>query len=209
MSDPTTSEKALDAAARATPGGVDFSAQFKKSHRILWLIAAGMMGDRSLAEDVVQDAAIIALEKLDQFTPGTSFTAWMGQMVRNVAMNTSRREHRRKGLSLGADSDSQHSDRSLQAANVDPQHLSPRGELPANQAWFDDRVMQALGEVSEVARACLLLRTIESMEYADISVALSIPEGTAMSHVHRTRRHLRDKLADLWHNSAQAARGQA
>ncbi|MBK8269320.1 MAG: RNA polymerase sigma factor [Planctomycetes bacterium] len=209
MSDLTASQKALDAAARATPGGVDFSAQFKKSHRILWLIAAGMLGDRSLAEDVVQDAAIIALEKLDQFTPGTSFTAWMGQMVRNVAMNTSRREHRRKGIHLGTDSESLQADRSLHAPSADGNQLGPKGELPADQSWFDDRVMQALGEVSEIARACLLLRTIESMEYADISVALSIPEGTAMSHVHRTRRHLRNRLMGLWRNAAPDPRGQA
>jgi RNA polymerase sigma-70 factor (ECF subfamily) len=55
-----------------------------------------------------------------------------------------------------------------------------------------------LGDVGEVARACLLLRTLEGLEYAEISRLLEIPEGTAMSHVHRTRRYLRDRLADVW-----------
>jgi DNA-directed RNA polymerase specialized sigma24 family protein len=43
----------------------------------------------------------------------------------------------------------------------------------------------------------LLLRTIEQMEYSEISKVLQIPEGTAMSHVHRARQHLRERLADL------------
>jgi RNA polymerase sigma-70 factor (ECF subfamily) len=57
--------------------------------------------------------------------------------------------------------------------------------------------MRALRGVSEVARACLLLRTLEGMPYARISELLQIPEGTAMSHVHRTRQFLRERLADL------------
>lgn len=209
MTDRTENQKATGTGARATTGPEEFAAQFKQAYRVLWLIAAGMLGDRSMAEDVVQDAAIIAMDKIDQFTPGTSFTAWMGQMVRNVAMNTSRREARRKGLSLQSETDTVPTPGALQSEPADRTRLGPRGELPADQSWFDDRVMHALAEVSDVARACLLLRTIESMEYAEISATLSIPEGTAMSHVHRTRRHLREKLADLWRNHPSAAKGMA
>ena len=48
----------------------------------------------------VQEAAIIGLQKRDQFTEGTSFTAWMGQMVRNVSLNVFRREKRRRSVSI-------------------------------------------------------------------------------------------------------------
>ena len=42
--------------------------------------------------------------------------------------------------------------------------LGRHGELPADQAFFDDHVTKALNSISDIARACLLLRTIEQME---------------------------------------------
>jgi RNA polymerase sigma-70 factor (ECF subfamily) len=65
--------------------------------------------------------------------------------------------------------------------------------------------MHALEQVGDVARACLLLRTIESLDYRQIAQLLEIPEGTAMSHVHRARRLLRGQLtqADVRVSGAQ------
>ena len=68
----------------------EFAEQFKASFRTLWTVAVGIVRDPALAEDVVQDAAIIALGKFDQYQPGSNFTAWMAQMVRFVALNQSR-----------------------------------------------------------------------------------------------------------------------
>ena len=68
--------------------------------------------------------------------------------------------------------------------------------------------MRALNSVSDIARACLLLRTIEQMEYAEISRLLAIPEGTAMSHVHRARQHLRERLADKYPKMSEPTSAQ-
>src|SRR5262249_54943115 len=69
----------------------DFVVRLQASRRTLWCIAAAVLGGRSHADDVLQEAAVVALSKLDQFNPATSFTAWMGQIVRFVALNESRR----------------------------------------------------------------------------------------------------------------------
>ena len=52
--------------------------------------------------------------------------------------------------------------------------------------------LEALGEVP---RACLLLSTLRELSYGEIAALLTIPEGTAMSHVHRARLVLRERLA--------------
>ncbi len=167
-----------------------FAARFEASSRTLWCIAAGVLGSSDQADDVLQEAAIIAMTKLLQFDAGTSFTAWMGRIVRNVALNHARR-------------------RRQAAAAVDPHTLevvvakdrsgpgvplSGTGELGDARECFDDRVLAGLNTLDETARACLLLRTLLDMPYQEISLALDIPQGTAMSHVHRARHQLRDRL---------------
>jgi RNA polymerase sigma-70 factor (ECF subfamily) len=208
MSRPDSTSGRQEPAGPQRTAAEEFGAQFQASYRVLWLIAAGVIGDPSLADDVVQEAAVIALGKLDQFRPGTAFTAWMGQIVRYVALNKGRAEMRRRpaGLGSGAFEPAAPPGRADEAGRID---LSARGEMPANQDYFDDRIMRALGSVNEMARACLLLRTLEGLSYAEIARLLEIPEGTAMSHVHRTRLYLRERLADLWSGAAQGPTASA
>lgn len=202
MTEPSTSQGQRRATPPAESDRERFSAHFSSSFRALWFTAVGIVGDRALAEDVVQEAAIIGLEKFNQFQDGTSFPAWMGQIVRHVALNSMRKETRRKTSPLESDGTARSSEagtgnpRPFNNPDEDDQRLASalRGELAPDQRDFDDHVVRALGELSPAARACLLLRTVEGMEYREISGLLGIPEGTAMSHVHRSRQVLREKL---------------
>lgn len=173
-----------------------FAKEFQRGFRALWCIAAGVLGDRGRAADVVQDAAIIALRKLDDFRPGTSFLAWMGRIVRFTAINERRKQTRHRttpaeqstlervgGLAPG--------DEAGGSRVVDDHGVM----VPGSEA-FDDGVIKALGGLTDQARACLLLRTVLSLPYKEISQALDIPEGTAMSHVHRARRSMRIALSE-------------
>ncbi len=186
---------------------LDFSAQFAACFRTLWLVAVGITGDRGGAEDVVQEAAMLALGKLDEFEPGTNFRAWMAQMVRYVALNHARKRQKHRASALGPELEETGSV-AASHSHESALRLGRHGELPADQAFFDDHVIKALNSVSDIARACLLLRTIEQMEYSEISRLLQIPEGTAMSHVHRARQHLRERLADKFPNMSAKAPGE-
>jgi len=171
-----------------------FAEQFSASFRAFWLVAAGVLGSRSHADDVVQEAGLIALSKLDQFPAGGNFPAWMSAIVRHVALNTARKEHRRRTSRI--DGEAGEPAAPPDAPPPDAGRVSPSGRLPGDQEFFDDRIMHALSSMSEIARTCLLLRTIEDLEYSEISRLLEIPENTAMSHVHRARQYLRQRLAD-------------
>jgi RNA polymerase sigma-70 factor (ECF subfamily) len=188
--------------------GDDFARLFQASFRKLWCIAAGIVGNAATAEDVVQEAALVALDKFEQFRqqdpPAADvqdgaagdelleFAAWMSQIVRYVALNQYRKDRRHRAASL---SEGHGNGLARPAPASPPLQLTALGQLPDDQETFDDRVMRALQQVGEVARACLLLRTIELLDYKQIARLLEIPEGTAMSHVHRARRLLRRELA--------------
>lgn len=175
-----------------------FAQHFTQSFPVLWTIAAGIVGDRAMAEDIVQEAALIGLGKFEQFQPGTSFTAWMGQMVRNVALNAARKQRRQRTGALDGDAEGSVPAKGSAAREAGQDlPMMAQGRLPANQHFFDDQIMRALDEIGPAARACLLLRTIEGMEYSEISKLLEIPQGTAMSHVHRSREFLRRRLGGV------------
>ncbi len=179
---PSTSTEILDTA--------QFAAEFQQCHSRLWLLASAILGDRHLAEDVVQDAGVVALGQLDQFKPGTNFVAWLSQIVRLQAFNQSRKRKRRRTQNIDpVILDTQTSE------TATPQALPKLGEkLTAAQTFFDDQVMLALSGLREVARACVLLRIVHNLSYTDIAAMLDIAEGTAMSHVHRSKAQLRERL---------------
>ena len=156
-----------------------FAEHFRGSSRVLWCIAAAVLGERAHAEDVLQEAAITALGKLDSFEPGSNFSAWMGRIVRFTALN-----HRRKARRRGQ--------REVYDLDVE----SAAGSAVAPRVAFDARTRAALDSLSEVARMCLLLKIVMELEYTEIATVLEIPEGTAMSHVYRARKKLRRLLAD-------------
>ncbi|MEZ6235829.1 MAG: sigma-70 family RNA polymerase sigma factor [Phycisphaerales bacterium] len=169
----------------------EFAALFERAAQRLWCVAVGIVGDAAQAEDIVQEAAGIALGKLGQFDRGTSFNAWMGQIVRFVAMNERRRgvRQRTRPVDPAAFAEREGRDGRVMAEPVDS-----RGRLAGDQGAFDDGLTAALGELGETARACLLLRTILELTYEEIADVLGIPQGTAMSHVHRSRQTLRVAL---------------
>lgn len=190
-------------AAQTPP--LDFAAQFEGVFRKLWLIAVGIVRDSALADDIVQEAAMIGYRKRGQFQPGTNFGAWMGQIVRHTALNQGRKKRGRREASLEGVAESTAGPPSGSSGEM--LAIGKSGALPADQGWFDDQVVRALHSVSDTARSCLLLRTIEGLSYGEISQMLEIPEGTAMSHVHRARAAMRARLAPHYARANMEGRG--
>jgi len=157
----------------------------------LTIVASAVLGDRVEADDVVQEASVIGLASLDRFTPGTSFEGWMAQIVRNVARNALRKRTRNPARATGGDALINHAARSGSATGAPA--VSGDGSVP-NPAHFDVEVQRALQNLDETSRVCLLLRTVGEMSYAQIAAITELNENTAMSHVFRSRRAMREFL---------------
>lgn len=174
-----------------------FVAHYQKAYPRLAAVAAGVLGRREGAEDIVQQAVEIALAKGRQFESAGHFVQWMAGTVRRCALNerrkiTRRRTHATNPADLAA---------VAHASTTNDLPIDPAsGELHSQQKSFEDRLLAALESLSVDARCCLLLRTVQELSYAEIAELLDIPAGTAMSHVHRSRRLLRKQLADASHD---------
>ena len=134
---------------------------------------------------------MVAMSKLAEFDRSTSFAAWAGQIVRFIALN----ELRKKGKAPRSGDDTLGSFGGAARIDAPPEH---EAELRA-------KLGEALGTLDETARACLLMRTVMGMSYQEISSALDVPEGTAMSHVHRSRQALRTTLMPYWEGASEGS----
>ena len=188
--------KQLGSASDSSPASqtmdrAQFAALYHETYPRLCITATAIVVDRVQAEDIVQEAAIIGLRKFDQFTVGTNFGAWMSEIVRRCALNYVRKKKNRRTIT----SDPSTIDETVgQAVALRLTAVTDDGRLVANQTEFDDEVISGLTLLSEEARCCLLLRIVQQLSYREISKLLCIPEGTAMSHVHRGKATLREHL---------------
>lgn len=144
------------------------------------LIAHAIMGNRTDVEDVLQDSAITGMKKYlaGEFRAGTNFEAWMGQITRYTALNA----RRARAGSAATASD---------AIGV----LTPAKITNARDEESDRVLAEAMDALAETPRLCLVLRIVGGLPYSTIARIAEIPEGTAMSHVHRSQNVLRDRLA--------------
>jgi len=155
-------------------------------------VAKAITSNRHDAEDLVQQAIVIAIEKGGYFRNDAHFARWVSGIIRNCARNLYRTRTRRNTKLtdpfMMAVADSSMSEN---------QPFDPlTGNVERSQTSFDDRLLKGLKQLSEKARLCLLLRVVDELTYSEISQRLDIPEGTAMNIVHRSKRKLRDLLAD-------------
>ncbi|MEM9700850.1 MAG: sigma-70 family RNA polymerase sigma factor, partial [Planctomycetota bacterium] len=53
----------------------------------VWRRAAFVLRDRAAAEDVTQEAFLVAYRKLDEYDPARPFGAWLAGIARNLLRN--------------------------------------------------------------------------------------------------------------------------
>ncbi len=167
----------------------EFAEQFQAIHGGLWLVAAGCSGDRTAADDIVQEAAVIAFQKRAEFRRGTNFAAWLTQIVRHCAANYRRKTVSRRTFATDPGDLDQ-----VPATSAVDGAIDTLDDLSLDRLDLGDEWLHALRQLPEVACCCLLLRVIGGASYGGISQQLQIPEGTAMSHVHRSKKLLREHL---------------
>jgi RNA polymerase sigma-70 factor (ECF subfamily) len=138
----------------------------------LWRFALRLAANQHDAEDLVQKACVRALERQQQFQPGTSALSWL--FVNSVWLNEVRARRIRNHASM------QWSD-ALAETVVDPTAANP--EVDA----LHREVIAAVHRLPDAQRAVMLLVAVEGLSYREVADALAIPIGTVMSRLARAR----------------------
>jgi len=155
-------------------------------------LAYGLTHDRADAEDLVQEAALLAFKARAQFQPGTNFKAWFYRILVN-AFYGQRRKARRQGETVDLESVpalylyDRTAEIGLHAHSDDPA-AELLGRLDAEQ------IVAALEALPEEYRAACSLYFVQEFSYEEIAQTLDIPLGTVRSRIHRGRRLLQQRL---------------
>ncbi len=147
------------------------------------------------AEDLVQEAALLASRGFRSFQTGTNFKAWFYRILTN-AYFSKYRQQRRRGPSVSLD-DTPELFLFGQAAALGmlSQSEDPAGDLVGK--LDAEQVTEAVDRLPEEYRVVATLYFINDMTYQDIASALEIPIGTVRSRLHRGRRMLQRSLWQL------------
>jgi RNA polymerase sigma-70 factor (ECF subfamily) len=147
--------------------------------RSAFSVAYRLLGQREDAEDLVQDAFMVALEKIDSFRAGHRFAPWFFRILVNRGLNA------RKS-------------RSLRQTDALPAELSTREPTPhaeAERTEMRERLDVALAALPERQRTIVRLFELEGFSSPEIAEILELSDGTVRWHLHQARQTLRQSLA--------------
>lgn len=139
--------------------------------------ARALTGDRSRADDLVQDTLERAMIKYHLWQQGSDLRAWLFSIMHNTFINQLRAQP--AGMT----------------GELDDEAMSLAAR-PTQSDWLEVRDLQtALLRLPEEQREVLLLVGLEQMTYEESAGVLGIPMGTVMSRLSRARERLRGLLA--------------
>src|SRR5262249_11445600 len=141
------------------------------------------------AQDLVQDTMLRAYRARERFRPGTSVRAWTTTILRRVFLTGALRSRRR-----GVETDTDLGGPIDRTAGDATESSWAVGRILER---LEDPIRRALERVPEVYRAPFWLAVVEELSCAEIAEHFGIPQGTAMSRIHRARERLRRDLLAL------------
>jgi RNA polymerase sigma-70 factor (ECF subfamily) len=155
--------------------------------RLVYGLAARLLGDAEEARDVSQEVFLQVFRTLDQFQGRSSLKTWIYRIAVNQCHNRRRWwQRRRRGQMVSLD---------VVTPSEEPREGSECGpERQFERREQRRRLQQALGALPFRQRAVLLLREVEGLSCEQTAEALGLPVGTVKSRLSRARLALKQEL---------------
>jgi len=149
-------------------------------------LAWWLAGNRTDAEDIVQEAVLRAFKYFDRFS-GVQARPWLLAIVRNTSASWMAK-NRPRHLTLVGDPAEAESDR--------PEEAAPSPEQQSETRELRTEIDRAVAALPPDFREAILLREVEELSYKEIAAVLEVPIGTVMSRIARGRKLLQIQLKE-------------
>ncbi len=162
--------------ARSRNGDWDAFAELIRTHqRMIHSLTYRMSGSMADADDLAQETFIRAFQGLDTYRGAAKFSSWLYRIALNLCLRW-RKLERRRGMT----------DHDWMAESAGDRGSGAR----------DERVQEALNQLSAKQRAAIILTVFEGMTHAESAALLGCPEATVSWRVFSARRQLARLLKD-------------
>jgi RNA polymerase sigma-70 factor (ECF subfamily) len=152
----------------------DFRKLYRMHTECLFRLAVRLNdGNRDIAEDIVQEAWMRAVQGLPQFRWQSALRTWLCSIVINCC-----RDHYRKN-------------KTVKDAPEDIEHLLQH----TDPAPYRGDLQKALNVLPVGYREVLVLHDLEGYKHEEIGELLGINEGTSRSQLHHARRAMRKLMS--------------
>ncbi len=134
------------------------------------------------AEDVVQEAFIVAFRKLPEFEFRSSLSTWLTQICIFLCYN----RYRKRAKTVVQENEDL--EKILSRRSVEGEQRKAQDEERASRLQMIDRGLEKIGEE---CRQIVVLRDKEEKTYIEIGKLMKIPLGTVMSRLSRCKKALK------------------
>lgn len=157
-------------------------------------VALHLTRNRADAEDLVQEASLLAFRGFRTFQQGTNFKAWFMRILTNAFYSRYRRR-RTEPQTIDLE-DASELYLYIRTAEAGLHQSEPDPARALLTRMDSEQVGEALDALPADYRVVATLYFIQDMSYQDIAASLDIPVGTVRSRLHRGRKMLQKSL---WH----------
>jgi RNA polymerase sigma-70 factor (ECF subfamily) len=157
-------------------------------------LAVRITGARQDAEEVVQDALLTVVRKIDGFRGDAAFGSWIYRIVANAAYQKIRGRRRRPAEISSDAAPGLLSERTGSTGR--PGDWSMAVENPARQTEVRAALTEAIDELPAHYRTIFVLRDLHGLSHVEIGQRLSLSAANVKTRIHRARTMLRDRLAE-------------
>jgi RNA polymerase sigma-70 factor (ECF subfamily) len=169
-----------------------FKCLMRRYNRVLYRTARSILKDDAEAEDVLQDAYLLAYRGMNKFRGESSLSTWLTRIVINEAITRSRKTARRAEIiELGSAS---HWDADAAEGHMNESIIEPP-EVATMRAQTRRLLEKKIDDLPDAFRTVFMLRALEEMTVEETAACLSIPEATVRTRYFRAKGLLREALS--------------
>jgi RNA polymerase sigma factor (sigma-70 family) len=164
----------------------------ERYERLVYAVAWSKLGDPNLAEEATQEAFIRGYRNLGWLNRSEKFGAWISSIARRVAINIGFRNRRELNK------------RKRWALEQNPATTESGGDAP--EICTPEILRQALAELPDTHRECLVLFYLEGKSGAEAAIRLGLSDSAFRVRLHRARSVLREQLDQKLERSLEKLR---
>ncbi|MGN1094018.1 MAG: RNA polymerase sigma factor [Candidatus Neoclostridium sp.] len=172
-------EYALGLIADGNDVGVDLL--YRYMGKTMLFVAKGVVCDRCLAEDVVQESFLKIVKNINGYKKGTNACAWVCRIVRNTALNVLKKEKNARGRDID------------EFANVsDGQDLEERSTTQI----LAEKIMNSLAP--PIVKQMVYMKYFLDMTVREIATAIGKSKSYVSKEIIRAEEYMRKIAGDSW-----------